>query len=65
MLAYRVRREFETKDLGTLRVGDILDSELASSFKNLDSMVKTGLLVIAETDGGVSEETTPKKGKRK
>lgn len=64
MLAYRVRREFQTKAFGTLRVGQLLDSEEAASMKNLPHLLKSGLLVISEI-AEPAGDTSPKKGKRK
>jgi len=64
VLAYRVRRPFETKAFGLLRAGQVLGSEEVSLFKpqNLAALVSNNYLVIAEIpEAGAA----PKKGKRK
>lgn len=62
MLVYRVRRAFETKAYGTLRVGQHVDPEVASDLRNLKALVNQGFLVVVNDEATAS---TPNKGKRK
>ena len=73
MLGYRIRREFETKAFGTLRIGQVLDAEeFAALFvdspnpkRNADALLAAGFVEISdvETPANSTEKHT-KRGRK-
>ena len=71
MIAYRVRREFQT-GTETLRVGTLLDPEVVAGFpqKNRDSLIAAKFIEYVDVDEATAPDPTDKpagsaKGKRK